>query len=319
MPKAKLFLRQAQHTKIERYQEASVGSSVFTWASFRQEQIIQMALEPIDGQAKTNFYFSTALPKALSKKKYLPLIEHTIQSIAANNWGKVVMSRAKVVSQKVKPLLIFNKLCQAYPGLTIYLFTHPKAGTWCGATPETLISVKDNTLKTMSLAGTRSLNTASSFSAKEYKEQAMVTEFIKQTLTQNRQISQVEVSPVKEVQAARVAHLQSLIAARVPNDFNTTAFLRNLHPTPAVSGHPRQAALNFIDKHEGYARSFYSGYFGLNQQQQAHYWVNLRCMQIFENNFALYAGGGITAQSKAAAEWQETEDKMNTLLSIIKQ
>ena len=46
-------------------------------------------------------------------------------------------------------------------------------------------------------------------------------------------------------------------------------------------------------------------------------YVNIRCMRILENNFELYIGAGITSESKAESEWEETEYKKQVLLSVI--
>ena len=92
----------------------------------------------------------------------------------------------------------------------------------------------------------------------------------------------------------------------------------SLHPTPAVGGLPRQAAVEYILKNEGYDRSFYTGFFGVTRNNEANFWVNLRCMQLFKNGLVLYAGGGITAASSPQLECEETCNKLQTLTSIIK-
>ena len=40
-------------------------------------------------------------------------------------------------------------------------------------------------------------------------------------------------------------------------------------------------------------------------------------MELTQNTAQLYVGGGITALSNAEAEWQETENKARTLLTLI--
>ena len=40
-------------------------------------------------------------------------------------------------------------------------------------------------------------------------------------------------------------------------------------------------------------------------------------MQVFKDKFALYIGGGITADSNAEKEWEETEIKSQTLADVI--
>jgi isochorismate synthase len=81
---------------------------------------------------------------------------------------------------------------------------------------------------------------------------------------------------------------------------------------------PQEKAKQFILKNEPYNREFYTGYLGeINNQKKSWLFVNLRCMQIYYQNFKIYVGGGITKDSKAEKEWEETELKSRTLLSVI--
>jgi isochorismate synthase len=47
------------------------------------------------------------------------------------------------------------------------------------------------------------------------------------------------------------------------------------------------------------------------------HFVNLRCMQVFDDHFELHVGGGIVAGSTAADEWHETEIKANVLRNLL--
>ncbi len=97
-----------------------------------------------------------------------------------------------------------------------------------------------------------------------------------------------------------------------------TVMLELLHPTSAVCGMPKMEALAFIQQYEGYDREFYSGYLGpVNVGNETHLFVNLRCMKIQNNVATLYAGGGITEDSEPEKEWQETEMKCQTMLSVL--
>jgi isochorismate synthase len=102
-----------------------------------------------------------------------------------------------------------------------------------------------------------------------------------------------------------------------------TVMLDLLHPTSAVCGMPKVPATEFILKNEGYDRDFFSGFLGpVNIQSsegqiESHIFVNLRTMKIEKNIATLYAGCGITADSNAEKEWNETEMKTQTLGSVI--
>jgi len=50
-----------------------------------------------------------------------------------------------------------------------------------------------------------------------------------------------------------------------------------------------------------------------------HLYVSLRCMQITDNAYRLYAGGGLLKDSLLEQEWQETEAKMQTMRGLLNQ
>jgi isochorismate synthase len=118
-----------------------------------------------------------------------------------------------------------------------------------------------------------------------------------------------------------VVHLRTDFRVELPrNDLMALAnrVLHELHPTSAVCGMPKDKALAFILQHEGYDRSFYSGYLGpVHIDGQSQFYVNLRCMQLGQDAAYLYVGGGVTADSSPDAEWRETELKAGTLLAVL--
>ena len=95
--------------------------------------------------------------------------------------------------------------------------------------------------------------------------------------------------------------------------------LSALHPTPAVCGIPKQAALEFILNNESHERKYYSGFCGpLNMDGATHLYVSLRCMEIMDNVCRLYAGGGLLIDSEEKREWEETKIKLNTMLNVLR-
>jgi isochorismate synthase len=53
--------------------------------------------------------------------------------------------------------------------------------------------------------------------------------------------------------------------------------------------------------------------------EETQLFVNLRCMQWTAQNFVFYAGAGITAGSDPELEWEETNQKLVAMQSIIQQ
>ena len=173
---------------------------------------------------------------------------------------------------------------------------------------------------TMALAGTQrdlglSLDKVS-WANKEIEEQSIVERYF-QRILQNRNIS-FQKSKRKTVKAGNVLHL------RTDFTFNPQGkvyeLVSDLHPSPAVCGMPKQSAKEFIIQNEPHTRDYYCGFLGpVNLHQETNLYVNLRCMQVLKDYFALYVGGGILPDSDPEKEWEETEMKAKTLSSVIEQ
>lgn len=267
-------------------------------------------------------------PPGDEKNSFKSLIEKCIQEIAQGTFEKIVPSRTKVIDlpENFYAVRSFQKLCISYPQALISFVSIPGVGSWLGASPEVIVSVKDKAIfKTVALAGTlpyhEGLNIKSvAWTQKEIEEQALVERYVISCFKKIRLREYEEHGP-KTVIAGNLMHLKSEFTV----DMNATGFprmgsvmLQLLHPTSAVCGMPLEPSLAFLTKHEGYDRGFYAGYLGpVNVNNNIDLFVNIRCLQIQEHQGILYAGAGVTLDSDPEGEWAETEMKFNTLLNVI--
>jgi len=257
--------------------------------------------------------------------EFIDSVNKAILAIKANEYQKLVLSKVRVeqLPNGFQPEDFFLKLCQKYPHAFVYMMQLPEVGCWIGATPEPLITIENGSVKTVSLAGTQIATDADTetyrWSSKEIEEQDIVTKYVEQTL-RSLQISNISKTGPENYQAANLIHLKTAFEfpqSELKNRFSD--FLRALHPTPSVGGLPKAEALNFIIKNELHDRAYYTGFLGpINISEKSAIFVNLRCLQLFENNFVLYSGAGITSTSVAEKEWEETENKMQTLLNVMR-
>lgn len=238
-----------------------------------------------------------------------------------NEFRKVVLSRRKKVEefQLCNATDVFLKLNQAYPGSFVYVFSSEYTGTWGGATPELFLSYSNSQLKTMALAGTIALKDTSKqdiyWEEKEKEEHQIVELFIENVLREYAGTFQKS-GPSTEI-VGSLAHLLSQYWGNVSED-KITSLIKTLHPTPAVCGLPKDKSYAVIQEIETYNRAYYTGFIGpWNYKHSVQLFVNLRCMQFFNNHAVLYAGGGITAASDSENEWQETENKIRSITKII--
>ena len=127
-----------------------------------------------------------------------------------------MLSRRITYSKATKPLLsYFQDLVQAYPTAFCYAFSHPKIGKWVAATPETLVKIEDNQLRTMSLAGTKPFVEEKNLCGlkKSIEKQQVVTDTIIKYCPLIQPIYLLE--KIHEVRAGRLWHLCTEIMAKI--------------------------------------------------------------------------------------------------------
>ncbi len=315
---AYFYISEPNSITVKAFCENVNGTFQFSASPFNGA-VFTTKMEAVEVKPPTVFHFQNQVPNASSEQEHLDLLRQTVTKIKANNWGKIVVARAEIYQQPINVWVLYKTLVTKYPEACVHLFSSPKTGVWLGATPEVLLSAKNNTVKTMSLAGTRKRGEEATFTAKEEEEQQLVSDYIETILSKQKGLENLTVSEKDSAYAGNLVHFKTSFEANIKTDFTANKLLRQLHPTPAVAGFPKEEAIDFILKNENFDRSFYAGYFGLKKGNDFNYYVNLRCMQVFEKSYALYAGGGITKDSDVHSEWEETVAKMNTLKWVINQ
>lgn len=257
----------------------------------------------------------------IEKLTHIKIVEKAIETIKNTDNSKIVISRKKEISlQNFEVQKLMTTLFSVYSETFRYIWFHPETGLWCAATPETLVKVEGNNFKTMSLAGTqKARNEKVIWGQKEIEEQLLVTE----TVTKNLKtiISNLNISQPYNQTAGSLVHIRTDISGEISEDSPLSKIVKAIHPTPAICGVARQFAKHFILKNENYEREFYTGFVGLinGNNIKTDLYVNLRCMKVDNNIATLYAGGGITAASHAEDEWNETQNKLQTMAQLIQE
>ncbi len=264
----------------------------------------QNGTPPVFIQADMSFSspYKGALPRVdsadpkkdpVGREIHLDLVGRCIKTLKSGELKKVVVGRRFSVAAPGHVVDTFFDMIRFFPNAFGYLWYHPEAGTWMGATPERLLRYQSGWVETIALAGTKPVVTGQSdpgWTAKERKEQELVTEFI---LEQMHQIAlQPETGPVRNVQAGKLWHLGTDIRAKTTRE-SALQLLKALHPTPAVCGIPREQASDFVRQNENFDREYYTGFLGEVGQEfddGFEFFVNLRCMQVRSGRAYIYVG-----------------------------
>lgn len=285
---------------------SSMGSNV---QSIRADHVL----------TNTPFYFKTSRclkRQVISKGDYFKSANRFIDELGPK-MDKIVLSRIKNVDiSNINLFDLFIKLKSEHPSAFCYLFNLPESGCWIGASPELLLSWDRDKSVTMALAGTRKIshNNIKSWSDKNLQEQKEVAKYVKAMLDENK--LSYKASNLENKKAGQIEHLCTTYT--IDNLSKPMELLAKLHPTPAVCGWPKDLANQFIQDNEYHERRYYAGYLGpVHIHSSSFCFVNLRCMELSKNEGYVYVGGGIMPSSTPESEWIETEQKADTLLSII--
>lgn len=256
-----------------------------------------------------------------AKSSYEQAFGRFIAPLQKKTFRKLVLSRKYTQALKTdfSPLSAFIRACNSYPRMMISLCHTPLTGTWIGSTPEIILSGHETEWHTVALAGTMPMQgetMPTEWSEKNQEEQAFVSEYIRQTI--KRFGSKLKEKGPYTARAGQLVHLKTDFHFQLKDTSHLGNILKELHPTPAVCGLPKEETYTFILENEGYDRSYYTGIIGwLDPQGDTTLYVNLRCMHIVGQTATLYAGGGILPSSTVETEWEETQQKMNTMRNIL--
>ncbi len=256
--------------------------------------------------------------------KYGSVVGKALKHIRSGDFDKVVLAARKEISLPAAFDIVemFLSMAGEYKNAFVSMVSLPGIGTWTGSSPELLVTLNKNTLKTVALAGTkryRSNGSEEKWTNKEYTEQEFVTCYIEDAFQQSG-LENYTVSPPQTAVAGNIMHLSSGFTASVnKNDLPKCAELLNrIHPTPAICGIPVKPAYEFITRHEKFSREFYAGYLGpVNIENPVELFVNLRCMKIVGGSTVLYSGAGITSDSVPGKESEEIQLKFRTIENVL--
>lgn len=267
-------------------------------------------------------YPPKVLDGTMDQAAHARMVNEALLAIERGALRKVVLSRTKDVPLQAPDIAeLFIRALTDLPSAFICLAHTPDHGTWMGASPERLLMKKGEQVEVDSIAGTMDAADApddpSQWGGKERDEQALVTQQVEWILSGGG-VRSVDVHGPEVLRAGNVAHLHTRLSTS-SKGLSLARLMLDLHPTPAVCGTPTEMAMAFLTAHEPHHRVLYAGAWGPWQADNGtELFVNIRCMQVFDQHVRLYVGGGITAGSEPGREWEETEHKAQTWERIIR-
>ncbi len=150
---------------------------------------------------------------------------------------------------------------------------------------------------------------------KEQAEHATIVDLIRNDLSKvATKVKVIDYRYVEKVKTFNKTLLQvsSKIEGKLPTNYKQHLgnIIFSLLPAGSISGAPKTKTLEIIKKAEKIPRNYFTGVIGIFDGKKLDSGVMIRFIELIDKKLVFRSGGGITAQSDAANEYQELLDKV---------
>lgn len=118
---------------------------------------------------------------------------------------------------------------------------------------------------------------------------------------------------------SNVHHLVSTVTGEIDNEYDSIDCIKEMFPGGSITGAPKIRAMEIIDELEPTQRNIYTGsmgYIGFNGDVDLN--IVIRTIVFKDNRAYFQAGGGITWDSDAKLEYEETLHKAKSIIKVLK-
>jgi len=199
-----------------------------------------------------------------------------------------------------------------------------------GSSPELLVRVSDGTVTVRPIAGTRPRGLTPAEDArmaeelaadeKERAEHVMLVDLGRNDVGRIAEYGSVKVTDFMTVERySHVLHLVSEVQGRLRDGLSALDAFRATFPAGTMTGAPKVRAMEIIDELEPERRGPYAGAVGYIAagDTRMDLAITIRTCVVAGGVANVQAGAGIVADSVAATEWEETENKARAMLTAI--
>lgn len=263
--------------------------------------------------------------------EFLQSVERALEYVAAGDIYQANLSRAwqARLNHGVQPHHLYQRLRETNPA--------PFSGivrlddiTVVSSSPERLVSVREGTVSTRPIAGTRprgqtadaDIDLARELHAhpKERAEHVMLIDLERNDLGRICEAGTVKVDEFMTIESyAHVHHIVSNVSGKLRATTTPGEVLAAVFPGGTITGCPKVRCMEVIAELEGAARGAYTGSFGyLNRDGSMDLNILIRSLEVAGEQLSLRAGAGIVADSIPERELAETRAKARGVLRALR-
>ena len=255
-------------------------------------------------------------------------VEKAYELFSEGECEKIVLCRKTefFFSDACDPFLFLKNL-QTHTKNSIHFCVQRQGSpAFLGASPERLYAREKNKVFSEAIAGTRKrsksldedqqLGLALLSSNKDRTEQRIVFQHLREIFSKFCVDVLGDEQP-RLLKGPFWQHLKSTIQGTLRQGVEDFELIRQLHPTPAVGGFPKEGMPEKIRKIEGFDRQYYAGVLGWCARDCAEFAVAIRSGFLYADRLVVYSGAGIVNGSDPHEEWLEVQMKLSHFLAAI--
>lgn len=263
-----------------------------------------------------------------SKNEYIEKVIAIKKHIVEGDIVQAVPSRRLQLNCDIEALEVYRRLRSINPSPYLFYLDFNEFQL-VGASPESVVRVKDRKACIHPIAGTRRRGKTTDedekmkeellSDPKERAEHLMLVDLARNDLGRVCTTGSVTVSSFMEPELySHVIHLVSEVSGTIAKNKKPLDVLRSAFPAGTVSGAPKISAIEILSKLEKPKRNFYAGATGyISSSGDLDFCIAIRCALKQNNTWTLQAGGGIVNASDPEREWEETNEKLGSMRAVL--
>ena len=265
----------------------------------------------------------------MSKEQYAEKFAQVQEYLLSGDCYQINLAQRFSAMYKGNEFAAYKKL-RASNNAPFSAFMRIEEGVVLSISPERFLQLKNQKVQSKPIKGTRPRSAIAEFdkehaielqnSAKDRAENLMIVDLLRNDISKVCRPGSVNVPSLFEVESfPAVHHLVSTVEGMLQSNVDGTDLIRGAFPGGSITGAPKIRAMEIIEELEPNRRSVYCGSIGyISACGKIDTSITIRTLICEFDKIHCWAGGGLVADSKVDSEYQETFDKVNKILPILK-
>lgn len=263
-----------------------------------------------------------------SKEQFCAMVETAKHHIREGDIFQIVLSNRLSAPFEGSLLDTYRVLRTINPSPYMFYFSGTDVEV-AGASPETLVKLKDGVLHTFPLAGTRprgktdeedkALEESLLHDEKELAEHNMLVDLGRNDLGKVSKFGTVQVEKLHSIERySHVMHIGSTVRGKIRDDRDALDAIEAVLPAGTLSGAPKIRACQLIGELENNKRGIYGGAIGyIDFTGNMDTCIAIRIAYKKNGRVFVRSGAGIVADSVPETEYQECINKAKAVVSAL--